>query len=89
MTAEIERLTGRLATTEEATQRAERDKSADDQFVAARSAAELAAARAAAYPALDARLGTKRPTQAAQVRPGGEEPRRGGCTAASSGSPTS
>jgi len=65
VTAEIERLTGRLATTEEATQRAERDKSADDQFVAARSAAELAAARAA-YPALDARLGTKRPTQAAQ-----------------------
>ena len=65
VTAEIERLTGRLATTAAAAQRAERDKSADDEFLAAQGEVELATARAA-YPALDARLGAKRPTLAAQ-----------------------
>ncbi len=63
--AEIETLTGRLATTAAAAQRAEHDQRRDDEFVAAQTEPDLTAARAS-YPALDARLGPHRPTRAAQ-----------------------
>ncbi len=63
--AEIEALTGRLATTAAAAHRAEQDKRRDDEFVAAQPEPDRIAARAA-YPALDERLGKDRPVRAAQ-----------------------
>jgi uncharacterized protein YPO0396 len=59
----IEALTGQLATTAQAAERARRDKQRDDQLVVSCPAAELAAARAA-YPALTDRLGAERPQRA-------------------------
>ncbi len=63
MAQRIEALTGQLATTAQAAERARRDKQRDDQLVVSCPAAELAAARAA-YPALTDRLGADRPQRA-------------------------
>jgi uncharacterized protein YPO0396 len=60
----IEQLTGKLATTAAKAMQAERDKKRDDELVADQPEAQLAAARES-YPALDERLGTNRPTRAA------------------------
>jgi uncharacterized protein YPO0396 len=60
----IEELTGRLATTEKAKRQAEQGKKCDDEFVAAQPDDQLTAARAS-YAALDERLGSNRPVQAA------------------------
>ena len=60
----IEKLTGRLATTAAAAEKAKQDEKRDDEFVAARPEHELAAARAS-YAALDERLGKNRPVRAA------------------------
>ena len=57
-------LTGRLATTAKSAQDGQVAKTRDDQFVASRPDAEVAAARFS-YPALEARLGKERPTRAA------------------------
>lgn len=59
----VKRLIGELATTAAAKNRAEQDKKRDDGAVEAHSDAELALARES-YPALDGRLGAKRPTRA-------------------------
>ncbi|MGB0963861.1 MAG: ATP-binding protein, partial [Mycobacterium sp.] len=59
----IEKLTGKLATTAAAAKRAEQDKQRDDEFVAAQPEHQLTAARKS-YPALDERLGVKRPVRA-------------------------
>jgi uncharacterized protein YPO0396 len=60
----IKRLTGELATTAAAKNRAVQDKKRADDFVAKQPEQELAAARAS-YAALDERLGTSRPVRAA------------------------
>lgn len=60
----IKKLTGELATTAAAMQRAQQDRTRDDEFVAAQSAAHLETAHAS-YPALDERLGRDRPLRAA------------------------
>lgn len=60
----IEQLTGKLATTAAKAKQAERDKKRDDELVADQPEAQLAAARES-YPALNERLGTNRPTRAA------------------------
>ena len=59
----IEKLTGRLATTAAAAEKAKQDKKRDDEFVAAPPEHELAVARAS-YAALDERLGKNRPVRA-------------------------
>jgi len=58
----IEELTGRLATTAREAERATQVRTRMDQTVSAQSAGDLEAARAA-YPALDARLGSISPTR--------------------------
>ncbi|MBX9641859.1 MAG: hypothetical protein K2X97_19700 [Mycobacteriaceae bacterium] len=60
----IEQLTGKLATTAAKARQAERDKTRDDELVAAQPVAALAAARES-YPALNGRLGKNCPTRAA------------------------
>jgi len=60
----IEKLTGRLATTAAAANRAAQDKKRDDEFVAGQPEQQLTAARAS-YVALAARLGENRPVRAA------------------------
>ncbi len=60
----IEQLTGRLATTAAKAKQAEQAKKRDDEFVAAQPDDQLTAARAS-YAALDERLGSNRPVQAA------------------------
>ena len=59
----IEKLTGRLATTAAAADRAERDKKGDDEFIAAQAEQLLTVARMS-YPLLDERLGANRPVRA-------------------------
>ena len=60
----IDKLTGRLATTAAAAEKAKQDKERDDGFIASRPEQELAVARAS-YSALDKRLGKNRPVRAA------------------------
>jgi len=60
----IRKLTGELATTAAAAERAKHDKKRDDDVVAAQPERELATARAS-YLALGERLGINRPTRAA------------------------
>ncbi|HOW93296.1 MAG TPA: ATP-binding protein [Mycolicibacterium fallax] len=60
----IKDLTGRLATLQAAVQRAQAEKDRDDALLAAHPDRERAAARES-YPGLQARLGAKRPTRAA------------------------
>lgn len=60
----IEKLTGSLATTAAAANKAKQDKERDDGFVAAEPEQQLAAARGS-YVALDERLGKNRPVRAA------------------------
>jgi uncharacterized protein YPO0396 len=60
----IKKLTGALATTQAAVQRAQQERTRDDEFVAAQPGEQLQSARAS-YPALDARLGKSRPQRAA------------------------
>lgn len=60
----IEKLTGQLATKGQAKRQAEQAKKRDDEFVAAQPDDQLTAARAS-YKALDERLGSNRPEQAA------------------------
>lgn len=60
----IKRITGELATTQAAVLRAQQERSRDDELVATQSTEQLELARAS-YPALDERLGTDRPTRAA------------------------
>ncbi len=57
------KLTGELATTQAAVQRAQQERSRDDEYVAVRSREQLDTARAA-YPALEQRLGKRRPQRA-------------------------
>ena len=59
----IRQLTGQLATTAAAVQRAQQDRKRDQQFVAAQSSEQLEVARAS-YPALERRLAASRPTRA-------------------------
>jgi uncharacterized protein YPO0396 len=60
----LEELTGALATTAAAAKQAEHHKDRDDEYVASRPVEELSDARTS-YDALKARLGTARPTRAA------------------------
>ena len=64
VTESIKKLTGELATTAAALQRAQQDRKRDDDFVAAQSGERLEAARAS-YSALGERLGADRPERAA------------------------
>ncbi|AIU06523.1 ATP-binding protein [Mycolicibacterium smegmatis] len=59
----IRQLTGQLATTAAAVQRAQQDRKRDQEFVTAQSPEQLEVARAS-YPALDRRLAASRPTRA-------------------------
>lgn len=63
-TAEIDRLTGHLATTRAAVEQARRYRARDDDFVTAQPAAGLQTARAS-YAVLDRRLTRSRPTTSA------------------------
>jgi uncharacterized protein YPO0396 len=67
----IDELTGRLATLQAQVAAAEADRTRDDEFVAAQPVDDLAAARAA-YDALDARLGKKRPSRSGEWAGAGE-----------------
>jgi uncharacterized protein YPO0396 len=60
----IELLTGRLATTARAAEQAAQERQGDDDFIAAQPPEELARARAV-YEPLTIRLGSRRPTRAA------------------------
>ncbi len=64
-------LTGQLATLQATVLAAETEKSRDDALVAGQSVTDLTAARAA-YKALEARLGKKRPAQSYEWRESGE-----------------
>lgn len=59
----IRQLTGQLATTAAAVQRAQQDRNRDQEFVTAQSPEQREVARAS-YPALDRRLAASRPTRA-------------------------
>ncbi|MGB5148832.1 MAG: ATP-binding protein [Mycobacterium sp.] len=58
----IKKLTGELATTQAAVQRAKHDRERDDEFIA--QAGPLLETARASYPALDTRLGAVRPVRA-------------------------
>jgi uncharacterized protein YPO0396 len=60
----IKKLTGALVTTQSAVNRAKQERTDDDEFVAAQTGMQLETARAS-YPALDGRLGKRRPQRAA------------------------
>jgi uncharacterized protein YPO0396 len=60
----IKKLTGELATTQSAVNRAKQDRERDDEFVAGHGREQLEAARAS-YPALEERLERSRPQRAA------------------------
>ena len=59
----VEALTGKLATTAQAAERARKTKQRDDELIGSSPAAELAEARSV-YPALTGRLGADRPQRA-------------------------
>jgi uncharacterized protein YPO0396 len=60
----IKKLTGELATTQSAVNRAKEERKRADEYVAGQTEEQLATARAS-YPALDERLGKNRPRRAA------------------------